>query len=148
MKIRLKKNGIPIKAVIIPHGISAGARRVLERVSATRRRLEPDIEEARIKTLEFGLKNFRIKFGAISPINPIIPPAHTHTLMASDEKIRTRNRRSLMFTPRLCAEFSPPLSKSRGFEIKTNPRNEINAGSIRNLISSNPLPLKVPMSQL
>ena len=48
------KNGPPSMAVIIPTGISVGARRVLAKVSQITKKLAPNKVEAGIRTLRSG----------------------------------------------------------------------------------------------
>ena len=98
------KKGPPSMAVIMPTGISVGARRVLAKVSHITKKLAPNRVDAGISILRSGPTNNRTIWGTINPTKPIGPQVATTVPVIRDAVKNPIFCIFPTFTPRLEAE--------------------------------------------
>ena len=103
------KNGAPIIEVIIPTGISVGAKISRPTVSEHKSRNAPTRALLGIRNLWSLPSNMRAIWGAIKQTNPIIPVKAMIAEVANADNIRVVPRERLAFTPKLIATSSPKL---------------------------------------
>ena len=104
-------------AVIIPTGISVGARRVLEKVSQITKKLAPNKVDAGIRILRSGPTYNRTIWGTINPTNPIGPQVATAVPVIKDAVKKPIFCVFPTFTPRLEAECTPVLMRFKSLLI-------------------------------
>ena len=110
---KARKKGTPKIEVIIPAGNSDGAIIMRASKSDSSNKIAPKIILNGISFLALGPIILRTMCGAISPTNPIVPPAQTAELTARAPLAKTSIRKRLTSTPNAEAEVSPPESRSR-----------------------------------
>lgn len=82
-------------------------------VSEIRTRIDPTSIERGSRIRALGLKSRRVIWGAIKPIKPIVPPAHTAAEVPREPAIKTITLNLLTFIPRESAVVSPHVIRSR-----------------------------------
>ena len=117
------KTGAPIKDVIIPTGISAGANRVLEIKSEINMKIEPsNIEHGIEYLLSEPIINFEI-LGIINPTKDIIPAIDTDAAASREEIAIVRYCTRFRFKPSDTESSSPRLRIFSSFEMKSDDNN-------------------------
>lgn len=111
----MKKNGAPMKAVMMPRGISTvEASRAM--VSTSRRKAAPIDIDAHMRRTWSGPTSFRARWGTTRPIQPMLPLTDTEVEVSRVAQAIMSHRYRRTLTPSMRASSSP-MARTLSFQL-------------------------------